>query len=56
LVERWNGKRWTTAPSANPSNRDGFNGVACPSLSLCKPVGYQVVGADVYDSLIERGA
>jgi len=56
LVEHWNGTRWIIAPSANPSAHDGFNGVSCASLAACNPVGYEVVGNNVYDSLIERSA
>jgi hypothetical protein len=56
LVETWNGHRWGVARSDNPSSMDGFNGVSCVSSAQCLPVGYELVGAGVYDSLIERGA
>jgi hypothetical protein len=56
LVETWNGHRWGVARSVNPSSMDGFNGVSCASNAQCLPVGYELIGAGVYDSLIERGA
>jgi hypothetical protein len=42
LVERWNGTKWSIAPSPNASGSLGsyLNGVSCTKASNCAAVGY----------------
>jgi hypothetical protein len=41
LAERWNGRRWSAQPAANPPGNLGTElaAVACPSASACTAVG-----------------
>lgn len=40
LVETWNGRRWATVPTPNPSGADNFfSGVSCTSATTCTAVG-----------------
>lgn len=51
LAERWDGATWTveTTPSIPRSTRALFQGVSCPTTTLCVAVGY-----DTHGALIER--
>jgi hypothetical protein len=54
---RWNGKTWLAvpAPQSQPGSPGfGLNGVSCPSSTTCFAVGSDGVGADSFDTLVER--
>jgi hypothetical protein len=44
LAQRWNGTKWATQPSPNPSGAGsaGFAGVSCPSATACMATGSSI--------------
>jgi hypothetical protein len=54
LIQRWDGKGWSTERSSNTRSLDTeLNGVACPAADRCVAVGLQRRGAGVYGPFAE---
>jgi hypothetical protein len=54
LIQRWDGKAWTTERSANTQSLDTeLNGVSCPSADRCVGVGLQRRRAGIYAPFAE---
>ncbi len=55
LAEGWNGTRWATQPTPNPTTTvSSFNGESCKATGACTAVGYFYDGSGTYVTLAER--
>lgn len=56
LAERWNGVSWSLQATPNPGGRQvaSFNGVSCPSTTVCTAVGSSTDFAGTSYTLAER--